>query len=172
VAGRIRQWGYTTMRSISETCSRRKTPTGCHTVKDIQTVQPFPSNGLLHKNLGPPLAVLKSQILTVQDRTYSYVVRSIKHDFETNTFEQHGSGPNFQGGVLTLCTCKHQMRSSQAANDWKGVWVAGFTSRTIHEGKHWLFYLAKIKFAYESHADLWSESRYSRCEGGARSLPR
>jgi hypothetical protein len=77
-------------------------------------------------------------------------------DRETTTFEQHGSAPNFQGDVLTLCTCKHQMRASQAAEDWAGVWLAGVTSRTIHDGRHWLFYLARIESAYESHSDLWT----------------
>jgi hypothetical protein len=79
----------------------------------------------------------------------------VKLNHETTTFEQYGSAPNFQGGVLTLCTCKHQMRATQSNEGWAGVWLAGFTSRTIHEGRHWLFYLAKIKSAHESHADLW-----------------
>jgi hypothetical protein len=47
------------------------------------------------------------------------------------------------------------MRATRATNDWKGVWVAGFTSRTIYDGRHWLFYLARIESAHESHADLW-----------------
>jgi hypothetical protein len=48
------------------------------------------------------------------------------------------------------------MRASQAAEDWRGVWLAGVTSRTIHEEKHWLFCLAKIEYAYDSHSDLWN----------------
>jgi hypothetical protein len=128
----------------------------CRTVKDIETVQPFPSSGLLAENLGLPWPVLKSQIGKIQDRAYSYIVRTVKLDHERPTFEQHGSAPNFQGGVLTLCTCKHQMRATRSTEDWQGVWVAGFTSRTIHAGRHWLFYLAKIKTAHESHSDLWS----------------
>ncbi len=49
------------------------------------------------------------------------------------------------------------MRSRQSADDWPGIWIAGFTSRTIHDGKHWLFYLAKVKSAHDSHSDLWSD---------------
>jgi hypothetical protein len=79
----------------------------------------------------------------------------VKLDHFTSTFEQHGSAPDFQGDVLTLCTCKHQMRASQDAEEWEGVWVAGFTSRTIYAGRHWLFYLANIGSAYASHVDLW-----------------
>lgn len=51
------------------------------------------------------------------------------------------------------------MRSTQSPDNWKGVWIAGFTSRTIYEGKHWLFYLAKIDAAHESHADLWKSMK-------------
>jgi hypothetical protein len=36
------------------------------------------------------------------------------------------------------------------------VWIAGFTSRTIHADNHWLYYLAKVQSAYDSHSDLWN----------------
>ncbi|WP_419188459.1 hypothetical protein [Stieleria bergensis] len=88
-------------------------------------------------------------------KAYSYVLSTVKPDHDKLRFEQHGSAPNFQGGLLTLCTCKHQMRANRSADDWQGIWIAGFTSRTIYDGKHWLFYLARIDSAHESHADLW-----------------
>lgn len=138
-------------------CSRRKAETECQTTQDIQTVQPFPSDGHLGKNLGLPLPLLLDRIDRQKDKACSYVIRSVKLDHKKMAFEQHGSAPNFQGDFLTLCTCKHQMRASHAAEDWRGIWLAGVTSRTIHEGKHWLFYLAKIESAYESHCDLWME---------------
>ena len=140
-------------------CSTTKTGAGCHSILDIQTIQPFPRNGTLAENLGLPLPLLKAQIGHVQDRAFSYVIRTVKLDHETMTFEQHGSAPNFQGDCLTLCTCKHQMRASQTAEDWQGVWLAGVTSRTILDRKHWLFCLAKIESAYESHADLWANMK-------------
>src|SRR5262249_56622494 len=102
---------------------------------------------------GLPLPLLPARLGQLNDGAYSYVVRTVEWNHETVTFEQHGSAPNFQGDVLTLCTCKHQMRASRAAEDWRGVWLAGFTSRTILDGQHWLFYLARIQSAHESHAD-------------------
>jgi hypothetical protein len=110
-----------------------------------------------------PLPLLTARIGQRKDRAYSYVVRTVKWNDESAIFEQHGSAPNFQGDVLTLCTCKHQMRASQPVEDWPEVWLAGFTSRTILDGKHWLFFLAKIGSACESHADLWT-----RMEAGSR----
>lgn len=140
---------------------KAKPKSGCQTVKEIQTVQPFPASGLLADNLGLPLPVLKAEVGETGSRAYSYVLSTVKLDHESTTFEQHGSAPNFQGGVLTLCTCKHQMRATQVADDWEGVWIAGFTSRTIHHGRHWLFYLAKIESAHKSHVDLWGAVKAS-----------
>ncbi|QDT48927.1 hypothetical protein Pan258_29740 [Symmachiella dynata] len=138
-----------------------KPKSGCRTINELQTVQPFPANGPFADNLCLPLPILKATIGETNDRAYSYVLSTVKLDHEVTTFEQHGSAPNFQGSVLTLCTCKHQMRATQTTEDWEGVWVAGFTSRTIYDGKHWLFYLAKIDSAHESHTDLWSAMRAS-----------
>jgi hypothetical protein len=140
--------GHCAFRKADKQCSSRS-------VRDNQMVQPFPSNGPLRRNLGLPLAGLKEKIKSDQNKVYSYVLMSVEIDHTYATFQQRGSGPNFQGGALTLCTCKHRMRASLPSDDWKGVWVAGFTSRTIYDGKHWLFYLAKIESGYESHSDLW-----------------
>lgn len=144
---------------VRDRCSSRKTDRGCPPNQDIQTVQPFPTGGRLGRNLGLPLPLLADRIGQPECKAYSYVVRTVGWGHENATFEQHGSAPNFQGDLLTLCTCKHQMRASRAAEDWPGVWLAGVTSRTIHDGKNWLFYLARIESAHESHADLWASTR-------------
>lgn len=82
---------------------------------------------------------------------------------DASEFEQHGSAPNFQGDRLTLCTCKHQMRTRKSFVAWKGTWVAGFTGLQAYEKKNWLFFLAKIEQGYESHTDLWGKlSQISR----------
>lgn len=142
--------------------SHRNSNAGCKPSQVVQKVQSFPSSGILRKNLNlnlnSLLDKLKSAVQGSQNSVYSYVVRTVKLDHEGTRFEQHGSGPNFQGDVLTLCTCKHQMRSRLSVEQWQGnVWIAGFTSRTIHKGKHWLFCLAKVESAHESQSDLWSK---------------
>src|SRR5438270_714249 len=40
---------------------------------------------------------------------YMYTMTSIV--LESGRLEQSGSGPNFEGGLITLCTCKHSMRA-------------------------------------------------------------
>lgn len=137
-------------------CSTRTVSTGCHSTSVNETVQPFPKSGLRGKNGNLSLADVKKH-LAGQSPAYSHVSTSITWNRDAECFEQHGCGPNFQGGVLTLCTCKHKMRASLTAGEWEdNIWIAGFTSRTIHKGKHWLFYLAKVESAHESHSDLWN----------------
>jgi hypothetical protein len=117
--------------------------------------QRFPTRGKIADNLNRSLAHLTKRLGKCRDEAYSYVLTSAKWDRNDECFEQRGCGPNIQGGVMTLCTCKHGMRASRLVDEWRGVWIAGFTSRTLYRGRHWLFYLAKIQCAYESHVDLW-----------------
>jgi hypothetical protein len=128
----------------------------CHpTNGKIQKVQPFPPPG------GPftvdcSIGDLKQRVHRFGGDAYSYIIRSVTIG-DDGGFKQGGSGPNFQGGRLTLCTCMHQMRAARASKDWSGVWIAGVTSRTLASGNklNWLVYLAKVNEAYESYADLW-----------------
>ena len=125
---------------------------GCDPAKN-QLVQPFPVEPPLSDNLDLSLDTLLGRVGKPTAAAYSYIVRTVTWDEES--FVQKGSAPNFQGGVLTLCTCKHQMRAGRDAPAWIGSWLVGFTSRTLLEDQHWLFFLAKIDFAFASHADLW-----------------
>ena len=118
-------------------------------------VQPFPKEGVLAKNLNLTVSQLIRQVGYTEEGCLSYILRSVKLDRSNLHFEQRGSAPNFQGGYLTLCTCKHQMRSSLIAPQWNNSWIAGFTSRCIHKKRHWLFYLTRVAAAHESHFDLW-----------------
>jgi hypothetical protein len=86
------------------------------------------------------------------DAVYAYIMSSVVLDGDK--LLQTGSGPNLQGGYITLCTCKHRMRTSLPRNEWLGKWVAGFTSVECG-GRHWLFYLAKVEEARESQSELW-----------------
>ena len=117
--------------------------------------QPFPTSGQLatknQRNLS--LEELLKHIAK-QDVVYSYVMTSAK--YRAQKLWHCGSGPNFQGDLITLCTCKHRMRSSLCACGWKGKWIAGFTGINEHKRKNWLVYLMQISEAFESHYDLWS----------------
>lgn len=108
-------------------------------------------------NLSP--SALLERTGSGQATVYCYVVDSVRN--EDGRFVHRGSGPNFQGDMVTLCTCKHHMRTSLSPDDWQGRWVAGFTGVKAGEGKNALVYLTKVGYAFESHHDLWYSEEIS-----------
>ena len=120
---------------------------------DKRTYQRIPRKGKLAKNLNLSFDTLLERIVPFGDDTvYFYVVDTVKH--HRNRLYQTGSAPNFQGDLITLCSCKHFMRTARDAESWQGVWIAGYTSRSFSD-QHELFYLMKTSLAFESHSDLW-----------------
>ncbi|MDP9379131.1 MAG: hypothetical protein M3Q29_03100 [Chloroflexota bacterium] len=116
--------------------------------------QVFPVSGVLADNLNQNLDSLRERIGANNDVVYSYVVASIR--CEREHFVQLGSAPNFQGDLITLCTCKHQMRSRLDAHSWIGKWVAGFSGRgATRDGRRYLVYLMRIRQAFKSQQELW-----------------
>jgi len=96
---------------------------------------------------------------------YQYILSTVEN--VNGKFCQTGSAPNFQGGIITLCTCKHWMRTFRSPERWKNCWIAGHTNVKAGDGQQHLFYLMKIQDAYENFLDLWNaefwkESHYDR----------
>ena len=75
-----------------------------------------------------PAALLQAAYADLRDEPlYAYIVTSIKTTPDL-LLQQTGSAPNFQGGRITLCTCKHKDRatyhlSKYLDDPWKNVWV-------------------------------------------------
>jgi hypothetical protein len=126
----------------------------CLCLADEGDFQPWPKTGRLAANPDLYLADL-DKLLPEIDNTpvYSYVIQTIQR--RGNGFAQTGSGPNFQGGLITLCTCKHLMRTSLDVASWVGVWVAGFSGVKVTDRGNGLVYLMRVSEAFESHYDLW-----------------
>jgi hypothetical protein len=118
--------------------------------------QQFPKSGILAANLNHSLRSLKDALAGQRGPVYCYVETSIA--LYPYGFVQEGSGPNFQGGLITLCTCKHMMRSSLTIREWPNCWVAGFSSRSLKpgEGRNFLAYLMKVGQAFRSQRDIWN----------------
>ena len=70
---------------------------------------------------------------------------------EDGVFNQTRSGPNWEGGLLTLTTCKHYMRTANV--DWQYTYLAGFTPKTTC-GDSYLLYLARVARVFDSNYDL------------------
>ncbi len=104
------------------------------------------------KNISP--ADLARRIPSQSPAVYCYVIATIKN--REGHLVQAGCGPNFHGGLISLCTCKHFMRSFRGVRSWKGTWIAGFTRKSIAGGRNALVYLMQVGHAFESHYDLWA----------------
>lgn len=86
---------------------------GCNT-QDEEKGQPFPKGNLLEGNMNRSLECLKEKLKNEKALLYIYILTTIeidKDDPSDKTFIQTGSAPNFQGGHITLCSCKHYMRT-------------------------------------------------------------
>jgi hypothetical protein len=120
--------------------------------------QILPTKGQYDFGINLALEDLMVAPISPNEIVYCYVVGTIQ--CTNGCFEQIGSGPNFEGGLFTLCTCKHYMRTFFAPQDWKNKWIAGFSSK--YSGKfsaNSLVYLMKVRSAFSSFRDLWfSES--------------
>ncbi len=116
------------------------------------THQPFPQTMEPGRNLNMPLSRL-CECAASQALVYSYVIASMRK--RNGVFVQTGCGPNFQGGLVTLCTCKHRMRTFRDPDQWNGIWIAGFTSLPTGEGVNFLIYLMRVAQAFASQRDLW-----------------
>ena len=115
--------------------------------------QTMPRQGRLAENINTPLEGLLDEIAPFrQDTVYPYVVATV--ECRKGRLYQTGSGPNFQGGRITLCSCKHEMRAYSAIRSLERVWIAGYTgSRRSVSNK--LFYLMMVSQTFESHHELW-----------------
>ncbi|MBC8725773.1 hypothetical protein F6X37_30770 [Paraburkholderia sp. 31.1] len=102
-----------------------------------------------------------AQVGASDEDVYAYVVRSVRP--ANGEYVQTGSAPNFQGGLITLCTCKHGMRATLTPEQWeRGVWVAGLTSWDQAFGKQQsLVYFMRVGEAYASQAELVQAFRQS-----------
>ncbi len=88
----------------------------CSGIKQMDK-QPFPKKGILFKNLDLNLEQVLKKLGTEQKpEIYAYILSTVSFSKEQDQFVQNGSAPNFQGDYITLCTCKHYMRSCRPAN--------------------------------------------------------
>ena len=127
----------------------------CQGTSCITTNQVWPTFGILKKNIDLRLTELMKKMSNDENEVYSYVIRTI--DYKGGRFDQSGSAPNFQGDIISLCTCKHYMRTFRNEKEWIGQWIAGFMGKNKidNDEANYLVYLMKVQHAAESFSDLW-----------------
>lgn len=115
----------------------------------------------------------------LHEELYAYPQHQINYG---TTFEQLRSGPNWQGNLMTLTTCKHLMRTSKRLHDWQGVWMAGFVPKSCTGDNH-LLYMARIHMAFghnyylgqylqQAHPDAYKAHSATLCPRGDIYPPR
>jgi hypothetical protein len=119
--------------------------------------QHFPASGPLAGNVDLDRDALVRQIGGLQGTAYCYILTTVKD--AGGEFAQVGTAPNFQGGLVTLCTCKGQMRAGRDVHAWEvgDIWIAGMAGAEAGPlGRGHLFYLMRVERAFASHRDLWA----------------
>ncbi|HEV2238331.1 MAG TPA: hypothetical protein VGR57_16840 [Ktedonobacterales bacterium] len=119
--------------------------------------QRFPRSGPLSGNLNLDRDALVHQIGGLRGTVYCYILTTVKD--AGGEFAQVGCAPNFQGGLVTLCTCKGQMRAGRDIEAWEvgDIWIAGVAGAEAGPlGTGHLFYLMRVEHAFASHRDLWA----------------
>src|SRR5262245_50172452 len=67
---------------------------------------------------------LKSMLQKTEGELYLYTQHQIFQN-EQQQFLQTRSSPNWEGGLVTYATCKHNMRTYN--REWLVTWIAGLT---------------------------------------------
>lgn len=85
------------------------------------------------------------------DRIYVYPHHQI--ELVDGELHQTRSGPNWEGGMVTLTTCKHLMRTySSVTDEKKKVALIGLTNNL--EGHNYLLYAGVIDMRFDSNHEL------------------
>ncbi len=124
------------------------------TCVDTDRFQPLPPPGWSPSRLNLGVDTLRKHVTPSEALVHRYVIATVK--YKGGRFLHDGSAPNFQGGMVTLCTCKHRMRTSVDSRSWEGRWLAGFSGiPAVGDGRYYLVYLMQVKQACGSHAEMW-----------------
>ena len=145
----------------------------CSCFSNKNYYQEWPTKGTLKENMNLSLRELNENISTINtDGTKIFMYKMTTVRMEEGRFIQTGSGPNFQGDKITICTCKQRFRACNSRKEWENRWVAGFTNKKVSREKIYLFYLMKVEETYISQKDIFDSlsnsivnkknSRYNR----------
>jgi hypothetical protein len=140
--------------------------------------QLMPMSGPLARQRDMSLSALTRSIpAELQTRPiYVYVIKTVGN--ENGQFVQTGSAPNFQGGCITLCTCKHKDRAyspkagchgPDLTKPWKGIWVAGICGPAAFSPRG-LFYLMLVGEVFDNHADIWQALKQPVSKSATRNV--
>lgn len=135
-------------------CESKKSPESRQCRASKTYVQDIPVNQ------APKLQDLRDFMESAESDAIVYVYILSTLSYRDGRILQRGSGPNFAGGVTSLCTCKHWMRTFTDVRETPRLWIGGLTSRNLvpdHPGNY-VCYLMRVPIEnrYSSHFEAWN----------------
>lgn len=70
--------------------------------------------------------------------------------FQDGIIKHTRSSPNWEGGLVTYCTCKHLMRSTKRKT-WVGVWLMGLCPAKLNNA---VMFCGRINMEFNSNLDV------------------
>lgn len=115
-----------------------------------------PSDGVYLNDLSRLRVGLNSYANKGDDLLYLYTQHEVF--LQDGILKQTRSGPNWEGGVVTLATCKHNMRTYDR-DTWVGTWIAGLGPAKCADNT--LLFTGRVARQFESNYDLgvWLEGK-------------
>lgn len=86
------------------------------------------------------------QLTKEQSKAPCYFFPMLDYVYSNGVFLAVRSGPNWEGGVFTLTTCKHLLRTAKTPEEWEGHWLVAFTPRI--NGENYLLFRARVDKAF------------------------
>lgn len=107
----------------------------------------------INRNLRDMVARLKES----EDPLYLFTHHEVF--FTEGVIKQTRSSPNWEGGMFSFATCKHQMRTWKDPEAWVGTWLVGVGPRAIGNP---ILYIAKIIHSFPSNLDYstWLRAKH------------
>jgi hypothetical protein len=152
------------MGSTATSCGSNNKPNSCSNNRAVSEKYYQELDGIepLSGRTNIKSSTLFKSIKNYQNETvYCYIVNTLAFNNDGHLVNS-GSGPNTEGGRITLCTCKHWMRTFKTPEDWKGVWIAGFTGIGVGNRGNQLYYLMRVGAAFTNHSELWYEGNLKK----------
>lgn len=72
--------------------------------------------------------------------------------YREGILQQTRSSPNFEGGIVTYSTCKHNMRTYNKPKGWAGIWIGGLCPAECE--RNCLLFVGRVAMQHRSNYGL------------------
>lgn len=123
---------------------------------------------------------LMRQMMSDDDLAEMYLYTQHQIVWDGEELQQTRSSPNWDGGMVSYATCKHNMRT-YSRDTWNGVWIGGLCPKEC--ANNTLLFVGRIDQEFESNYDysqwlrenknmVWQEKRAGNNRRGDCYMPK